>query len=194
MKRIRQAILQMDRRVLTYFNERENRPCVQRIVRLITALGNGAFYGMLTASVFLFINPLRPYAYLLIAAIFLNALDVNLILKKIFRRERPYDARREIRIAIVKPTDYSFPSGHTSVTTAITIILIYLGTRMGGGGWIFIFANIGFLLLMAFSRLYLKVHYLSDVLAGVAAGLINGFAVLFFRREIISFCETILSF
>jgi undecaprenyl-diphosphatase len=91
---------------------------------------------------------------------------LNLILKLSFHRPR-----REV--AFVQLDPYSFPSGHAMISTAAYGAFAYLAwsrlrTR---GGRLFLIAGTTLLVgLIGFSRMYLGVHYLSDVLAGVTAG------------------------
>ena len=90
---------------------------------------------------------------------------LNLILKVSFHRARP-------DVAFVQLETYSFPSGHAMIASAAYGALAYLAwSRYGRRGHLVLIAGTTlFVALIAFSRLYLAVHYLSDVLAGVAAG------------------------
>ena len=85
-------------------------------------------------------------------------------------------------VIIATPTDYSFPSGHTLSSTISATILTKTDRRLG-------YAAIPMAALLAFSRLYLFVHFPSDVLAGAVLGLVIGVVVsrygpkLFRKRE-----------
>src|SRR5215213_1991692 len=86
---------------------------------------------------------------------------VNPILKLIFHRPRP-------ELAYVHLDTYSFPSGHAAGSAAIYALVLFLLARHARPRWQ-VFAAVGYVVLVAiigFSRLYLQVHYLSDVLAG----------------------------
>jgi len=91
---------------------------------------------------------------------------LNLILKVSFHRPRP-------EVAFVQLDTYSFPSGHAMISTAAYGALAYLAWSRSRtrGGRLFLIAGTTLLVgLIGFSRMYLGVHYLSDVLAGVTAG------------------------
>jgi undecaprenyl-diphosphatase len=90
---------------------------------------------------------------------------LNLVLKLAFHRPRP-------EFAFVHLDTYSFPSGHAMVSAAGYGALVYLAwPRLNGRGRLLVSgAAIAFVGLIGFSRLYLGVHYLSDVLAGIAGG------------------------
>jgi undecaprenyl-diphosphatase len=91
---------------------------------------------------------------------------LNLVLKLSFHRPRP-------EVAFVHLDTYSFPSGHAMISTAAYGALAYLAwsrLRTGTAKAALVAGTVGFVALVCFSRLYLGVHYLSDVLGGVAAG------------------------
>ncbi|MDX6438300.1 MAG: hypothetical protein QOF45_883 [Gaiellaceae bacterium] len=91
---------------------------------------------------------------------------LNLILKLSFHRARP-------EFAFVHLDTYSFPSGHAMISTAAYGALAYLAwSRLGSrrGRVLLVSGTAVLVALICFSRLYLGVHYLSDVLAGVAGG------------------------
>ena len=88
----------------------------------------------------------------------------NLILKNLIARIRPYEIINGLVPLIEKPTDYSFPSGHTGSSFAAACILYRkLPKRFGIPALILA-------ILIGFSRLYLGVHYPSDVLCGIISG------------------------
>ena len=91
---------------------------------------------------------------------------LNLVLKLAFHRPRP-------EVAFVHIDTYSFPSGHAMVSTAAYGAFAYLAwgrLRTPSARLIMVAGMVLFVALIGFSRLYLGVHYLSDVLAGIAGG------------------------
>ena len=101
----------------------------------------------------------------------------NVILKPAAARPRPFEVNMGVRLLIEAPKDFSFPSGHTGASFAAAAALFFAGSR----GWI----PVGILaVLIGFSRLYLYVHYPSDVLAGALLGIAAGwFACRLVRKQ-----------
>lgn len=95
---------------------------------------------------------------------------VNEILKRHFARARP-----DLNVAVLRARGYSFPSGHAMGSTIVFTALAYLGMR-ALTEWPQKSAVIAFcaaiILTISFSRIYLGVHWISDVAAGIAAGLV----------------------
>lgn len=94
----------------------------------------------------------------------------NLIMKNAFARTRPFDFYEFNSLLISKPKDYSFPSGHT-LTSFEGAFSVFFSYKKSGT------ALIVLALMIAFSRLYLFVHYPTDVLAGMVLGIFIAFAV-----------------
>lgn len=112
---------------------------------------------------------------------------VNVLLKYTFQRARPHFEQPLVELAT-----YSFPSGHTSGATVFYgVLAAYFVMRYTGAGQrlLILLAASGMIALVAYSRVYLGAHYLSDVLAGVAVGsawlaiCITGISTLRRRRE-----------
>ena len=98
------------------------------------------------------------------AALLCGLIFGNLLLKPLIARVRPYDLREGIELLISKPSDYSFPSGHTLASFEAAVVLMVRERKRFG--W----AALVLAVLIAFSRLYLYVHYPSDVLGGILLG------------------------
>ena len=95
----------------------------------------------------------------------------NLILKNLFARQRPFSRVEDIVLLIAEPSEFSFPSGHTlSSFTAATVIFLH---SKKAGICAFLLA-----IAIAFSRMYLFVHYPSDIIAGMLLGIIVAISVV----------------
>ena len=117
---------------------------------------------------FLFIRRHRWYS-IKVPVIAIGSISLNLILKFLFERERP------IIPHLVKSYGLSFPSGHAMISASFYGLLIYLvwvNVKNPLKRWVLVVALALFIMLIGFSRVYLHVHYASDVLAGFAAGLL----------------------
>jgi undecaprenyl-diphosphatase len=75
----------------------------------------------------------------------------------------------------------SFPSGHLAVSVAAILIISYLYNLKKG--W-FIFSSSLFILFLAFARIYVGMHYLSDVLGGIILGFISSLIIIYLERQI----------
>lgn len=119
-----------------------------------------------------FLDFLMPKLILLSngGAVWLLAVGVlvgNVCLKNLIARPRPCWLDSSVRLLIADPTDYSFPSGHTLSSVIGATILTKTDRRFG-------YAAIPLTALIAFSRLYLYVHFPSDVLAAAVLGVMIG--------------------
>jgi membrane-associated phospholipid phosphatase len=118
---------------------------------------------------------------------------LDVILKLIFARPRP-----SLPDPLLALTSYSFPSGHAMGSMAFYGLLAYLAIqRLSTWRWrvAVVIAMVFLILLIGFSRMYLGVHYLSDVLAGYAAGFawlvitITGVETIIRRRHDLSHAD-----
>ncbi len=139
------------------------------VARDITALGSGAVLGTTVTLIVGFLLFSRRFAAaLFLAAASIGGATLNTMLKSFFGRTRPEEPLRLIEI-----DSLSFPSGHAMSSATIYLTIAVLLARMAGKPWerIYIFAAALLLsFVIGFSRVYLGVHYPTDVVAGWAAG------------------------
>lgn len=107
--------------------------------------------------------------------------DLLLILKNLFARIRPCDVNTQIQLLIARPDDFSFPSGHTAASFAAVAALYFSGERKLWKPALVIACFI------ALSRLYLYVHYPTDILGGILVGIAAGYAGYIIIRQCILF-------
>jgi len=127
---------------------------------LISALGNGGFIWILTSFVMLCFPKYRKQGAVLLVGLLVGFIIGNLVLKPLIARPRPNWLSTDIVLLIKNPADFSFPSGHT-LSSFIAAILIFMNNKKAG------YVALPLAALIAFSRLYLYVHYPSDVLAAI---------------------------
>ncbi len=96
---------------------------------------------------------------------------INWLLKPIFRRDRPYKHPGLSRLLVAAPGPHSWPSAHAGSSAAAAVVLSALYPL-----WSPLF--IGVALVIAYSRVYVGVHYPLDVLAGIIVGILAALAVL----------------
>ena len=90
----------------------------------------------------------------------------NMILKNLVARTRPYEVIEGLTYIVMRPTDFSFPSGHAGCSFAVACIMFRRLPRRYG------IPALVLAILISLSRLYVGVHYPSDVLFGVISGIL----------------------
>lgn len=143
-------------------------PLLDKILAFITSLGNAGIIWIVLAVVLLILPKTRKTGIIVAAALLVDLILCNLILKNLVARVRPYDVNTAIAILIKKPLDFSFPSGHTAASFAAMTALFLAKMKKA---WI---AALILAVLIAFSRLYFYVHYPTDVLGGAVVGILSG--------------------
>lgn len=131
----------------------------------MTMLGDLGTIWLVTAIFLLFMKNFRLYGVSVIVIVCFCAFLCDVVIKPIVRRLRPFVLNAELRLLIRTPGGYSFPSGHTSSSVGAAYVLFQMNRWVGLAG--FVVAA-----LIALSRMYLHVHYPTDVFAGALLGLI----------------------
>lgn len=139
-------------------------------IPIITALGNGGIIWIALAIVLLIVPKTRKAGLAVATSLALEAVCCNLILKPVVARARPCDVNQAVELLISRPSDYSFPSGHTGASFAAASALFGAKSKL----WL---PALILSILIGFSRLYLYVHYPTDVLAGAFLGTVLGLTV-----------------
>ena len=139
------------------------------VVPLITRLGDAGIIWIILTVLLLIIPKTRKTGVIMMAALLVDVLLCNVLIKNLVARTRPFDVNTTVQLLVAKPQDYSFPSGHTAASFASVTALYLAGEKKL---W-----KIALVLavLIAFSRLYLYVHYPTDVLGGIITGAIAGY-------------------
>ena len=132
------------------------------IMPLITMLGDAGIFWIAIAVALLIFPKTRKIGLSMGAALLMGLLICNLTLKPLAARIRPYDYQlehfgKQIALLVATPHDYSFPSGHTIASFEAAIALTIYNRKWG-------IPAIVLAAVIAFSRLYLYVHYPTDVL------------------------------
>lgn len=131
----------------------------------ISHSGNGYYYPALPLVIFFF-NPETALRFLL-AGLVAFALELPLykLIKNGVKRDRPCEVLRTVQRRIVPSDRFSFPSGHTAAAVVMaTLVSCFIPVlALPAFAWA---------LLVGFSRIFLGVHYPTDILAGIAIGLL----------------------
>lgn len=154
---------------LLYIQESVRNPWLDLIVTFLTGLGNAGWIWILLSALLLIPKKTRKIGFISFLSLFASLIVNNLLLKNLVGRMRPYDVCRSLIPLVAKPVDASFPSGHTGSSFASAYIMYrYLPKREG-------IAAIVLAALIGLSRLYVGVHYPSDVLTGMMTGIWSGY-------------------
>lgn len=137
------------------------------LMLFFTTLGEGGILWIAISLILVISNKTRKCGLAMMGAMALSFLLGNLIIKNIVQRARPCTLDPTVKLLIKFPWDYSFPSGHTlNGFTAATVIFCYY-KRWG------MLAYVG-AAMIAFSRMYLFVHFPTDILGGIILGIADG--------------------
>ena len=142
------------------------------VMPVITLLGDAGIFWILVAVVMLIFPKYRKIGLAMGASLLMGLLICNVTMKPLFARIRPYDYQLEhfnkvIPLLIEAQHDFSFPSGHTLASFEAATALMLNNKKLGIPALILA-------CLIAFSRLYLYVHYPTDVLVSIVLGLFIG--------------------
>lgn len=158
-----------DFNILNWIQENLRHDILDKIFPVLTSLAAKGWFFILIAIIFLCMPKYRKWGASLASALILGVVFGNMLIKNMVQRTRPYDLADGITLLVDKLSDYSFPSGHTMAAFEFFAVLCIMPVKKG---YKVLAGMIAF--LMAFSRLYLYVHYPSDVLAGMILGTLFG--------------------
>lgn len=145
-------------------------PFLDSIMIFFSKSGNRGMIWIAIGLTFLCMEKYRKCGVILLLSLLASVVLGNVLLKHLVARERPCWINQNILLLIANPRDYSFPSGHTFSSFAAAAAIFFNHRDMG---WI-AFALAG---MIAFSRLYLFVHYPTDVIGGVIFGIATAYVI-----------------
>jgi len=168
----------LDTNILLYIQEHIRSENFNDFWIFFTSLGDNGILWIITSLVLICFKKTRKIGLVCGVAIFIGALITNITLKNLVARTRPFYAIEGLITLIDYPSDYSFPSGHATSWFAGGMGMFLTVKKR----YSFIFLILA--LLMAFSRLYVGVHYPTDVLAGLIVGTLSAILSYFIVKWI----------
>lgn len=147
------------------------------VMRLFTTIGESGLVWIAIAIVLTCIPKTRKCGLTMMIAMAITYLVGNLFLKNVIARPRPCAVDPGVTLKIPFPSEYSFPSGHTSngFAGAVTIFSYY---RKAGILSLLVAA------IIAFSRLYFFVHYPTDILGGIVLGTLDALLAVYLVKRL----------
>lgn len=163
------ALLELEFSIL-YFIQGLHTPFLDRFMTAVTSLGDKGWFFIVLGIILFCFKRTRKMGAAVLLSLAAGGLIGNVVLKNLVMRDRPCWIDESVRLLIQNPKDFSFPSGHT-LASFETAVSIFLYNRKWGAP-VLVLASI-----IALSRLYLFVHFPTDVLSGMALGIFIGWYV-----------------
>ena len=166
-----ETILQWDGGILLWIQETLRTDWLTPVMKAVTFLGDSGWFWIVLALALCCFRPTRRAGVAAAIALLLSLLVNNICLKPLIDRIRPYELVEGLICLVSPPGDASFPSGHAGASFAAAAAMFpYLRRRWG----VCLLVLAG---LIALSRLYVGVHYPTDVMFGALSGIIIGVIV-----------------
>ena len=172
-------LLEMDGQLLRWLMEVCSNPVLDDVMTWVSKLGNKGFIWIAIGVVFLLLglkNKIwRKRGGMVLFSLLANFLACNVVLKPLVDRPRPYYVL-DYTPLIPPVGDPSFPSGHTSASFAAATAIYAINKKWGIAAYIFA-------AVMGFSRLYLGVHFPTDVVCGAIVGTVAAKVALYLMKK-----------
>lgn len=146
-------------------------PFGDAVMPVLTSFSNNGEIWIALGVILLLFKKTRKLGIVVLFALLLDLIFCDNLLKPLIARTRPFVVNPDAIVLVEPPKSYSFPSGHTAVSFSGAMALVFGKAKK----WLWIPA-VTVASLIAFSRLYVYVHYPTDILAGIALGAVLGFA------------------
>nr|MBQ8253059.1 phosphatase PAP2 family protein [Lachnospiraceae bacterium] len=172
-------LLNLDGSILLWIQENLRSEFFTPLWKFITTSGNAGLIWIAITCLLLAFKKTRKVGVTCAVSLILSLIFTNVLIKPLAARTRPYELIEGLNILIAKPHDFSFPSGHSSAAFATAWVLFRkFPAKVGIPAMVYAF-------LMAFSRLYLGVHYPTDVLGGIVLGILYATAAMCIAEHMI---------
>lgn len=160
-------VTKIDLSIMLFVQEHLRSDIGNAIMKFITHLGDDGLLWIAIGVGLLFLKKTRMIGFSVLISLAINAVFTNIILKNLIARPRPFHVCEAIIPLIEKPRSFSFPSGHTSGSLTAAFALYKTAPKKIGIPAVILAALIGL------SRIYVGVHYPTDVLGGVVVAIVS---------------------
>ncbi|MEG2378003.1 MAG: phosphatase PAP2 family protein [Clostridia bacterium] len=171
------AITDFDFLILNFIQSTLTGSVADKVMIIASRLTDGGFLWLIIALILILIPKQRKNGLFLLLSLGLALIIGSFIIKPLVARARPFLSNEAFHLLITAPRDFSFPSGHTLTSFAAAVTLFRVHRAAG-------ISALVFAALVAFSRMYLYVHFPSDVLVGLILGISIGVLTLFLARRV----------
>lgn len=168
----------MDGSILIWIQDNIRQEWLTPVMKVITSLGNAGLVWIALSVVLVCFRKTRRAGIGCAIALICSLIINNLILKNLVARTRPYEVVDGLKLLVAKASDYSFPSGHSGSSFAASVVMLRLLPKKFGIPAIILAT------LIALSRLYVGIHYPTDVLAGIITGTICGIIAIKLSKKL----------
>lgn len=169
-------VFSIDEKILMYIQDHMRCGILDKVFPAFTHLGDAGIFWIVLTLILLCFKKTRRAGVCSMLALIGSVLLNNVILKPLVNRTRPYELIDGLILIGKKADDGSFPSGHAAASIASAVALMgYLKKRYS-------FPLLGVALLISFSRLYIGIHYPTDVLAGIVDGILLALLAMVIER------------
>ena len=160
-----ETLLNIDGGLLLFIQDYVRNSILDSIMIFITTLGNGGMIWIAATLILIIPKKTRKIGIMSAVALLGSLIINNNLIKNIVQRPRPFVTFTDLQILIPTPSEFSFPSGHTSSSfAAASVFYKHLPKKLG-------IPAIVLAGLIGVSRLYVGVHYPTDVIAGCFMGI-----------------------
>lgn len=171
-----EIITPADTAVLDFIQQHIKCDFLDVIMAFFSYIGDNGVIWLAAALIFIFSKKTRSMGVMIIFAMGIGVLIGEGVLKNIICRPRPFTANPDIVLNILPPSGYSCPSGHSCSSLAAATVILSKDKRIG-------IPALCLAVLIVFSRLYNYVHYPSDVLLGMALGVLSALLIILIFRK-----------
>ena len=156
--------MQFDLNFLIWIQQNLRSALLDGAMVFVSTIGNAGMVWLAASVALICTRRYRKYGLVLVGALALGYLAGDVLIKNLVCRPRPFTEVGGLELLIPPPASFSFPSGHTLSSFAAATVLFAANRRFGAAAYLLA-------ALIAFSRMYLFVHYPTDVLVGLICGI-----------------------